>query len=165
MGRGQRCCSASFIEKTSIFALLTMPKPLTVWITINWPGRLLCPWDSLGKNTGVGCHILLQGIFPTQESIWGLLHCRWILNQLSHKGSLRILPFPSPIIHTVKGFGIVSKAEIDAFLELSCFFHDPADVGNLISGRGNPACRGTFGGRRKAVRDRLALQGGTGDFP
>ena len=38
------------------------------------------------------------------------------------------------VIHTVKGFGIVYKAEIDAFLELSCFFHDPADVGNLISG-------------------------------
>ena len=36
--------------------------------------------------------------------------------------------------HTVKGFGIVSKAEIDVFLELSCFFDDPADVGNLISG-------------------------------
>ena len=39
------------------------------------------------------------------------------------------------VIHTVKGFGIVKKAEIDVFsLELSCFFHDPADVGNLISG-------------------------------
>ena len=38
------------------------------------------------------------------------------------------------MIHTVKGFGIVNKAEIDAFLELCCFFHDPADVGNLISG-------------------------------
>ena len=37
------------------------------------------------------------------------------------------------VIHTVKGFGIVSKAEIDVFLALSCFFHDPADVGNLIS--------------------------------
>src|SRR5574339_654148 len=37
------------------------------------------------------------------------------------------------VIHTVKGFGIVNKAEIDVFLELSCFFHDPADVGNLIS--------------------------------
>ena len=35
------------------------------------------------------------------------------------------------MIHTVKGFGIVSKAEIDVFLELSCFFDDPADVGNL----------------------------------
>ena len=38
------------------------------------------------------------------------------------------------VIHTVKGFGIVNKAEIYAFLELFCFFDDPADVGNLISG-------------------------------
>ena len=38
------------------------------------------------------------------------------------------------VIHTVKGFGMVNKAEIDVFLELSCFFHNPADVGNLISG-------------------------------
>ena len=38
------------------------------------------------------------------------------------------------VIHTVKVFGIVNKAEIDVFLELSCFFDDPADVGNLISG-------------------------------
>ena len=38
------------------------------------------------------------------------------------------------VIHTVEGFGIVKKAEIDVFLELSFFFHDPADVGNLISG-------------------------------
>ena len=38
------------------------------------------------------------------------------------------------VIHTVKGFGIVNKAEIDDFLELSRFFHDPVDVGNLISG-------------------------------
>ena len=37
------------------------------------------------------------------------------------------------VIHTVKGFGIVNKAETDVFLEFSCFFHDPADVGNLIS--------------------------------
>ena len=38
------------------------------------------------------------------------------------------------MICTVEGFGLVNKAEIDVFLELSCFFHDPADVGNLISG-------------------------------
>ena len=46
--------------------------------------------------------------------------------------------FPSLVqfvgIHTVKGFGIVNKAEVDVFLELSCFFDDPGDVGNLISG-------------------------------
>ena len=38
------------------------------------------------------------------------------------------------VIHTVKGFGIANKAETDIFLELSCFLHDPVDVGNLISG-------------------------------
>ena len=43
--------------------------------------------DSPGKNTGVGCHALLQGIFPTKGSYPGLLHCRWILYQLSHQGS------------------------------------------------------------------------------
>ena len=46
------------------------------------PTRLRCPWDSPGRNTGVGCHALLQGIFPIQGSNWGLLwllHCRQIL--------------------------------------------------------------------------------------
>ena len=38
------------------------------------------------------------------------------------------------VIHTVKGFGVVNKAEVDVFLKLSCFFDDPVDVGNLISG-------------------------------
>ena len=38
------------------------------------------------------------------------------------------------VIHTIKGFGVINKAEVDVFLELSCFFDDPADVGNLISG-------------------------------
>ena len=46
---------------------------------------------------------------------------------------LRNLP-QSVVIHTAKGFGVVNKAEVDVFLELSCFFDDPADVGNLISG-------------------------------
>ena len=46
--------------------------------------------------------------------------------------SFRIFQFI--LIHTVKGFGIVNRAEVDVFLELSCFLHDPADVGNLISG-------------------------------
>ena len=49
--------------------------------------------------------------------------------------SLSFKNFPEfAVVHTIKGFGIVSKAEIDVSLELSCFFHDPADVGNLISG-------------------------------
>ena len=57
--------------------------------------RLLSPWDSPGKNTGVGSHFLLQGIFPTQGLNLGLLHCRQILYGLSHQGShLRLSYFP-----------------------------------------------------------------------
>ena len=55
--------------------------------------------DSPGKNTGVGSLSILQGIFLIQGSNLGLLHYRWILYQLSHKGSPRILewvPYPSP---------------------------------------------------------------------
>ena len=48
-------------------------------------------WNSLGQNTGVGSLSLLQGIFPTQESNQGLLHCRWIL-YLSYQGSQSLLP-------------------------------------------------------------------------
>ena len=64
------------------------------------PHGLYSPRNSPGQNTGVGSLSLLQGIFPTQGSNPGLLHCRWILYQLSHKASLRILervayPFPS----------------------------------------------------------------------
>ena len=52
-----------------------------------WPDRLLCPWNSPGKNTGVGCHFLLQGIFTTQGLNPGLLHCRRMPYHLSHQGS------------------------------------------------------------------------------
>ena len=52
-----------------------------------WPTRLLCPWDSPGMNTGVGCQSLLQGIFPTQQSNLGLPHCGQVLYHLSYQGS------------------------------------------------------------------------------
>ena len=51
------------------------------------PARLLCRWNPLGKNAGVVCHFLLQGIFPTQGSNLSLLHCKKILYHLSHQGS------------------------------------------------------------------------------
>ena len=57
---------------------------MTTW---TMPARFLCPWDSPGKNTGVGCHALLQGIFLTQGSNPGLMHCRQILYHLRHQGS------------------------------------------------------------------------------
>ena len=62
-----------------------------------WHHGPYSPWNSPGQNTGVSSLSLLQGIFPTQGSNPGLLHCRRILYQLSHKGSPRILewvPYP-----------------------------------------------------------------------
>jgi len=67
------------------------------------------PWNSPGQNTGVGNRFLLQGIFPTQGLNPGLLHCRQILYQLSHQGSLYIYIYtyiytytPTPTrIHTI----------------------------------------------------------------
>ena len=56
-----------------------------------WPHGLYSSWNSPGQNTGVGSLSLLQGSFPTQGSNPGLLHWGWILYQLSHKGSSRIL--------------------------------------------------------------------------
>ena len=50
-----------------------------------WPHGLYSPWNSPGQNTRVGSLSLLQGIFPTQGLSPGLLHCRWILYQLSHR--------------------------------------------------------------------------------
>ena len=52
---------------------------------------LYSPWNSPGQNTAVGSLSLLQGIFPIQGQTLGLLHYRWVLYQLSHKGSPRIL--------------------------------------------------------------------------
>ena len=51
------------------------------------PAKLLCPWDSPGKNTGVGCHALLQGIFPTKGLSSGLWHCRQIIYQGRMEGN------------------------------------------------------------------------------
>ena len=56
--------------------------------------RLLCPWDSPCKNTGVDCHSLLQGIFLTQGLNPGLPHCRLILYHLSHQGSSLLMELP-----------------------------------------------------------------------
>ena len=64
------------------------------------PHGLYSPWNSAGKNTGVGCCFLLQGIFLTQESNPGLLHCRQILYWLSYKGSLSLREL-TPILKEV----------------------------------------------------------------
>ena len=59
----------------------------SLWLHGLQPARLFCPWNSPGKNTGVGCHSLLQGIFLTQGSNSGLPYCRQIFYGLSNQGS------------------------------------------------------------------------------
>ena len=78
------------------------------------PLRLLCPWDSPGKNTGVGCHFLLQGIFLTQGSNPGLPHCRQTLYPLSRQGSPRavvVLTTSSNISHI--GYAFYQELQSD----------------------------------------------------
>ena len=93
-------------DHVTLSQLLLFPKKnntcLVEWSEVKWneshsvvsdslqPHGLYSPWNSPGQNTGVGSLSLLQGIFPTQRSNPGLPHCRWILYQLSHKGSPRI---------------------------------------------------------------------------
>ena len=72
-----------------------------------WPHGLHSPWNSLDKNTGVGSLSLLQWIFLIQESNWGLLHCRWILYQLSYQGWFSVIAvYPSYL------FSLLSSGDI-----------------------------------------------------
>ena len=74
-------------------AVLTIATKVKMLVTQSCPTVFdpkdynLCPWDSSGKNTGVGCHSLLQGISLTQGLNSSLPHCRQILYHLSHQGS------------------------------------------------------------------------------
>ena len=72
----------SEVKRKSLSHIRLFATPWTVWAT-----RLICPWNSPGRNTGMGSHSLLQGVFPTQGSDLGLLHCRQIIYHLSHQGS------------------------------------------------------------------------------
>ena len=69
-------------------------------LQLTW---ILCPWDFLGKNIGVGSHSLPQGTFPIQGYNLGLLHCRWILYYMSHQGS----PYYT-IYYTIYIYGLCS---------------------------------------------------------
>ena len=87
-------------RRTQIWVIWTSSEPLS---KVKWsenrsvvsdslqPHGTYSRWNSPGKNTGVGSLSLLQGIFSTQGSNPGLLHCRWIIYQLRHKGSPRVL--------------------------------------------------------------------------
>ena len=78
------------------------------------PARLLCPWNSPTKNTGVGCHSLLQGLFPTRGLNLGLLHCRQILYHLSYQGG------PNTIQYKNKSWKKKSDVLITLFAPYFC---------------------------------------------
>ena len=78
-------------RQSNYYNIQSESESLSVVSNSLWPHGLYSPWNSPGQNTGVGSLLLLQEIFPTQESNPSLLHCGRILYQLSHKGSPRTL--------------------------------------------------------------------------
>ena len=97
---------------------------------LNKQGDNIQPWHTLfpiWNQSIVPCPVLTVPSLPAYRFL--KRQVRWSGIPISFQNFLPFL-----VIHTVKGFGIVNKAEIDVFLELSCFFNDPVDVGNLISG-------------------------------
>ena len=79
------------------------------------PPGLYSPWNSPGQNTGVGSLSLLQGIFPTQGSNPCLLHCRWILYQLSYEGSPIPLEVRALLICPQRALGFISLKVSNSF--------------------------------------------------
>ena len=75
------------------------------------PDGLYSSWNSPGQNIGVGSLSLFQGIFLTQESNQGLLHCRWILYQLSYEGSSNMYA-KDMLIHGKHCFKVISKGDL-----------------------------------------------------
>ena len=108
---------------------MTSPRSLTIhslqqpWVhflsvQIPWLTRLLCPWGLPGKNTGVGCHFLLQGTVHTQGSNPGLLPCRQTLYPLSHQGSHHFFLY----IHSVIVFNLLVSYPY-LLLSHTCFLY------------------------------------------
>ena len=97
---------------------------------LNKQGDNIQPWSTpflIWNQSVVPCQVLTVASWPcmqiSQDAGWVVWYSHLFKN------------FPQFVVaHTVKGFGVVNKAEVDVFVELSCFFDHPADVGNLISG-------------------------------
>ena len=112
-----------------------MPHPVwhfawyTLHVKLNKQGNSIQPWCTpfpIWNQSDVPCPILTVALWPAY---------RFLRRQVRWSGIpifLRILQFV--VIHTVKGLGIFNKREVDVFVEFSCFFYDPNDVGNLIYG-------------------------------
>ena len=82
------------------------------------------PFPVLNQSV-VPCLVLTVSSWPA---------CRFLKRQVRWSGILTLRIFQFVVIHTVKGFRVVNEAEVDVFLEFLCFFCDPMDIGNLVSG-------------------------------
>ena len=80
-----------YLEKIVAVAILSLSHSILLQLHGLQPTRLLCPWDFPGEHTGVGCHFLLQGIFPTRGLNPHLLHCQLDSLPLSYQESLSSL--------------------------------------------------------------------------
>ena len=100
------------------------------------PTRLLCSWDSPDKNTGVGSYFLLRGMFLTQGSNPGLLHCRQILYHLSHQKAPRYVYF-TIILSKRCAFSTTLTLPLNSFFYISAspFAFCPLSFPNLLSGK------------------------------
>ena len=79
------------------------------------PTKLFCPWNSRGKNIGVGCHSILRGIFPIQGSNLGLLHCRRVLYYLCHQGSPTLVGYKTSLVaQMVKNPPAVQETQVQS---------------------------------------------------
>ena len=105
---------------------------LIFFFSHKWPARLLCSWDSLGKNTGVGCHVLLQGIFLTQGSNLHLLRLwNWQAGSLpleppgkqSLNSSLLFVSFPV----------LLKRILFNVLFNLSFIFHGKVNLNNKVN--------------------------------
>ena len=124
------CPSSQWCQPTISSSVIPFSScPQSFPVSGSFPMSQLFAWG--GQSVGVSAS---ASVLPMNTHDWSPLGWTcWI--SLQSKGLSRVPNFPQFIvIHTVEDFGIVNKAEIDVFLGLSCFFYDPADVGNLISG-------------------------------
>ena len=131
-------CQSFIIFNSSFSIFLSFPykwklfSHVRLWPHGLQPTRFLCPWNSPGKNTGVGCHALLHGIFPTQGSNPGLPRCRWILYHPRHHNILLLFVFvkilmkssPSCLPRSTAYFlnYLYPQGQICYFFGLSLFF-------------------------------------------
>ena len=93
------CPTIYFVDPSRFVCVLSHSVVPTLRPHRLQPAWLLCPWNSPGKNIGVGSHSFLQGIFPTQISSLGLLYCRQILYCLSQEGC-----YQSPVFYKAPAY-------------------------------------------------------------